>query len=207
MANSKAISVRIPDEYLVKIDKLAERKYKSIKGTPNRSLVVLDAIVAFFKTPSDSVKENNLYTVSDSVSITDFKELQDIVLALSKNVEELKKTFNTSSDTVFEVSDSTPEAERKSTTNRDHTQLSVLGVEEGLTVAQLAERFGIRKNDITSKKSTTKADPSKFINWSKAKDPEGKAWEFRENSKLYYPASLSEGEAEAQSSHPKGLAF
>jgi predicted DNA-binding protein len=79
MANSKAISIRIPDEYLARIDELAEKKHKSIKGTPVRSLVILDAIVAYFDKMPDSVSKEKIVTLSDTVSIVNFKQLQDSV--------------------------------------------------------------------------------------------------------------------------------
>jgi metal-responsive CopG/Arc/MetJ family transcriptional regulator len=100
MANSKAISIRVPDELLEKIDTLAEEKYKSHKGTPNRSLVVLDAIVAYFDTLSDTNDPSDIISVSDSVSIVDFNALRDVVIALSDSVKRLEHKFITSSDSV-----------------------------------------------------------------------------------------------------------
>jgi predicted DNA-binding protein len=88
MANSKAISIRIPDELLEKIDLLAGEKYKSHKGTPNRSLVVLDAIVTYFDALSDATKMD---VMPDSVSIQEFRELQVIVVSLSDNVKQLEQ--------------------------------------------------------------------------------------------------------------------
>ena len=100
MANSKAISIRVPDELLKKIDRLAEEKYKSHKGTPNRSLVVLDAIAAYFDTLSDTSIVNELVTVSNSVTTVECNELRDIVTALSDSVRQLKDKLLAVSDSV-----------------------------------------------------------------------------------------------------------
>ena len=100
MAESKAISIRVPDILLEKIDRLAEEKYKSHKGTPNRSLVVLDAIVAYFDTLSDTSTVNESVTVSDSVNIVEFNELRSIVTALSDSVRQLEDRLFTVSDIV-----------------------------------------------------------------------------------------------------------
>jgi hypothetical protein len=205
MADSKAISIRLPDELLAKVNKLAEEKYKSIAGKPNKSLVVQNALIVYFNTLSDSVSDKRIVTENDTVSIDEFNELQNFVVSLSKDVEGLKNAFTTSSDTVAKTTGSSPKTEQEKSVKPDHTQLLVLNSEEALTTTQLAKRFGVKPNDITSKKYTSKAIPAQFVEWSKAKDPEGQAWEFRKDSKLFYrvlPTSLSEGGAEAQSSHP-----
>lgn len=181
MADSKAVSIRIPDELLAKIDDLAERKYKSIKGKPNRSLVILDAVVAHFDTLSDT---NNLITLSDAVDMKDFKKLQDFVAALSEDVARLKSTLITPSDTVIKTED--VESEQEIARKSADVQLSVLDIEKGLTVSMLAKRFQIKPNDITSKKSKSKTNPDSFVSWSKEKDPDGQSWEFREGSKMFY---------------------
>jgi hypothetical protein len=93
MANSKAISIRIPDQLLGKIDKLAEEKYKSHKGTANRSLVILDIIADYFDTVSDTNnidKAEECQTLPDTVSIVEFNGLRDIVDALSITVRQLE---------------------------------------------------------------------------------------------------------------------
>jgi metal-responsive CopG/Arc/MetJ family transcriptional regulator len=108
MANSKPISIRIPDELLEKIDLLAEEKYKSHKGTPNRSLVVLDAIVEYFNTLSDTSK---IDTLSDSVDKNRIEELSTIINTLSDNVSELmevRKIVFTLSDSVDKLVKSQP---------------------------------------------------------------------------------------------------
>jgi hypothetical protein len=183
MANSKAISVRIPDELLEKIDKLANEKYKSHKGTPNRSLVVLDAIVVYFNTSSATADTN----MSDSVSIVDFQELK-------QEVDTLKDTVRQLVGKSFTVSDNVDEHEVK---ELKHNQLSIVtvsdSVDEGLTASQLADRLGKKHGDVTSKKYQSKQEPQKFIDWSKKLDPEGQGWEFRQGKSKtdtkYYPVA------------------
>ena len=68
MTNSKTVSLRIPSELLTKIDQLAEEKYSSHKGVPNRSLAILDAITHYFESVSCS-KGGNDNAVQDTVGI------------------------------------------------------------------------------------------------------------------------------------------
>jgi hypothetical protein len=71
----------------------------------------------------------------------------------------------------------------------------------GLTGTELSRRLKYDSSNLV--KMAKRLTREKFANWSQEKDPEGIAWELWED-KRYYPlvASLSEGEAEAQSSHP-----
>jgi metal-responsive CopG/Arc/MetJ family transcriptional regulator len=178
MANSKAISIRIPDELLEKIDLLAEQKYKSHKGTPNRSLVVLDAIVVYFDTLSDTEAISLELPVSDSVSIVEFNELREEFGILKDSVKYLIEEMSTLTDTVDKTDAKQPE----------RSQLSILVVsdnvseiEKGLTPIELAERLGKKPGDVTSKKAKVKDAPEKFSEWAKKLDPEGWGWEFRES--------------------------
>jgi predicted DNA-binding protein len=178
MANSKAISIRVPGELLEKIDLLAEEKYKSHKGTPNRSLVVLDAIVAYFDTLSDTSKIEDTVSVSDSVSIAEF-------MALREDFDVLKDAFKC----LIEKMPVLPDTIIKSDINQtEPSQLSIIAVsdnvtkvEKGLTPVELAERLGKKPGDVTSKKAKVKDAPQKFSDWAKKLDPEGWGWEFRES--------------------------
>jgi predicted DNA-binding protein len=212
MADSKAISIRLPDELLAKVNKLAEEKYKSIAGKPNKSLVVQNALIVYFNTLSDSVLGEKIVTKTDTVSIIDFRELQDFVATLSRDFELLQKSLITASDTVLDFGsiDLAEKVEPKVIdTPVNHQQQNLLTVEvsdfvsheKGLKGVELSARLGCDNSDLGKKaKSLTREE---FANWSRKKDPEGIAWERREDKKYYpLPASLSEGEAEAQSSHP-----
>jgi metal-responsive CopG/Arc/MetJ family transcriptional regulator len=194
MANSKAISIRVPDELLDKIDKLAEDKYKSHKGTPNRSLVVLDAIVAYFDALSDIANINEAVLVSDSVSIVEFNGLRDIVDTLSNTVKKLEKQLLIMSDSV-EILDENPK----------QGQLDIVTLSDSvmiLNATQLAKRLEVPISMITKYKNT-----SDLLDWSKGKDPDSIAWSYDSVIKKFSPASLSEQEGRGTPfSQPEGLA-
>jgi metal-responsive CopG/Arc/MetJ family transcriptional regulator len=191
MANSKAVSIRIPDELLEKIDRLAEEKYKSHKGTPNRSLVVLDAIVAYFDTLSDI---SDIVSVSNSVSIVEFNGLRDIVSTLSDNVKQLENKIIA----LFDIDNPSINEDLNLKENElKQNQLSIISVsdnviensqenDDGLTPAQLDERMRKPSTNVSNQRSRYRKTPEKFVQWSKKQDIEGVAWEFREDSKLFY---------------------
>ena len=195
MANSKAISIRVPDELLEKIDQLAEEKYKSHKGTPNRSLVVLDAIVAYFDTLSDTSNSNGIVSLSDNVSIVEFNDLKEIVSTLSDSVKQLENKLITLSDNDgqpsrkdIKLEDVEDDPLREDKT--EETQLSIISVsdsaikiEDGITPTELAKRLNKEFGDVNSKKYQSykvKGKPEEFAMWSKKLDPDGWEWEFRE---------------------------
>lgn len=63
VGNSKTISIRVPDELLARIDAVVSDRYTTHKGTTNRSLLVLDAVVAYlatFEPPSAGAREREL---------------------------------------------------------------------------------------------------------------------------------------------------
>jgi predicted DNA-binding protein len=188
MANSKAISIRVPDELLEKIDLLAEKKYKSHKGTPNRSLVVLDAIVAYFDTLSDTGSFKNAALVSDSVSIQEFRDLQILFGTLSDSVVRLEKRINTLSDNVEQIGEVKILPIQLSTLDThvvsdSVNETSILNLDNGLTVSQLGSRLKQTPQLI----GTNKKKPKEFSDWAKEKDPDRYGWEYKESSKLYYP--------------------
>lgn len=203
MTESKAISIRVPDILLKKIDLLAEEKYKSHKGTPNRSLVVLDAIVAYFNTLSDTNNLKDIISVSDSVGIEQFNELQTIVATLSDTVESLKHELIALSDSVLKLNEAKPDD--KIDRRPKHTQLTTMGVsdtvinaglttitvsdtvmDDGLTTNQLAERIGSTNKVILKERGRHPEFPSKFLNWVIKKDPDGFGWEYKEESGLFH---------------------
>jgi hypothetical protein len=55
-----------------------------------------------------------------------------------------------------------------------------------LTATQLEERLGVKKLTVGKRKYSLKDNPSRFIEWSKDKDPDGYGWEFRSDSQLFY---------------------
>jgi metal-responsive CopG/Arc/MetJ family transcriptional regulator len=173
MAESKAISIRVPDLLLEKIDRLAEEKYKSHKGTPNRSLVVLDAIVAYFDTLSDTSKIENIDTVSDSVSIVEFNELRDITIALSHTVKQLENRLFTASDSVIELGENTKSKPVDEELKQGHLDVYTVSDSVVLNGKQLAKRLGVTSSTITNHKNS-----SELLEWSKGKDPESIGWSY-----------------------------
>lgn len=205
MANSKAISIRVPDELLEKIDRIAEEKYKSHKGTPNRSLVILDFIVTQLATLSDINNRQDTVSVSDSVSIEEFQSLQDFVNTLSDSVKKLENRVITLSDTnsqsikkdikLEDVEGDLPREDKP-----EETQLSIISVsdsaikiDDGITPTELAKRLNKEFGDVNSKKYQSykvKGKPEEFAVWSKKLDPDGWEWEFKEEKGKrgkYYP--------------------
>jgi hypothetical protein len=85
--------------------------------------------------------------------------------------------------------------------NQQKLSISVPEAIGGISARELSVRLSCDNSNLGKKAKSLGKD---FINWSKKKDPEGIAWEYREQDKKYYPlpASLSEGEAEAQTNHP-----
>lgn len=86
MAESRVISVRIPDEILKAIDEAAEQKYPVRgKATPNRSQFILDAVEFYL------AHEQQEATVSDTVVDEVVEEKVSTAIApLVKEIEELK---------------------------------------------------------------------------------------------------------------------
>ena len=189
MANSKAISIRVPDELLGKIDQLAEEKYKSHKGTPNRSLVVLDAIVAYFDALPSTSSSETIISVSDSVTIADFNELQGIVITLSDTVRQLQEEIISLSDNVKQLNKPTQDSEVPI-----ETQLSINSVSdtvsivdsielqdtESLTLSgkELAERLKISPSKLSPER---KKGLESFVEWTKSCEGnlDGTGWGFK----------------------------
>lgn len=56
-----------------------------------------------------------------------------------------------------------------------------------MTGYSLSDRFGLSKQAVANSKSIWKDAPEKFIEWTKKKDPEGVAWQYNTETKLYCP--------------------
>ena len=185
MANSKAISIRIPDELLEKIDLLAEEKYKSHKGTPNRSLVILDAVVSYFDTLSDTKKITDIISVSDSVSISEFNGLKDIVNTLSDTVKQMENrsiAVSDSAESLMLIKDSELDRENK---QPKQGELNISTMSDSVIIlngTQLAKRLGISQSMITKYKES-----DELADWSKKKDPEAIAWYYDPATKKFSP--------------------
>lgn len=112
MANSKTISVRVPEDLLSKIDRLAQEKYKSHKGVPNRSLVILDAIVAYCDTLHDSVEKDSDIALSHTVTIEQFQVLREFVDSLAEELNTIKSRVNALSGSVIKNGSSDKENQK-----------------------------------------------------------------------------------------------
>jgi hypothetical protein len=182
MAESKAISIRVPDLLLKKIDRLAEEKYKSHKGTPNRSLVVLDAIVAYFDTLPDTNDIGRIITVSDSVSTVEFDKLRDIVIVLSDTVRRLENKLLTASDSVIELDGNVDLDLVGEKVKQGCLDVFTMSDSVILNGKQLAERLGVAPSAISSHKNSPE-----LLEWSKEKDPESIAWSYDPIVKRFSP--------------------
>lgn len=88
MAESKPVTIRIPDAWLVQIENLAAQKYPGRKGNPNKSQVILDA-VEFYLQHLNNDGEYNVNS-NDTVFSANKLELQKIVnLAVEQQIEKL----------------------------------------------------------------------------------------------------------------------
>ena len=97
MAESKPVTIRIPDAWLVQIENLAAQKYPGRKGNPNKSQVILDA-VEFYLQHLNNDGEYNVHD-NDNVLGVNKQEIQQAVnLAVEQQIEKLaqnlKKTIS-----------------------------------------------------------------------------------------------------------------
>lgn len=80
MAESKVVSIRIPQDLLDAVDQLAALRYPSRRGgEPNRSQLILDALETYVANSDDSVV--NRHTVSNEIVETQLGALVDEKLA------------------------------------------------------------------------------------------------------------------------------
>ncbi|AFZ13608.1 hypothetical protein Cri9333_2758 [Crinalium epipsammum PCC 9333] len=72
MADSKVVSIRVPDELLEAVDQLAGIKYPSRKAgdKPNRSQIILDALSAYIATANDTVNNPISEAVNSSNTVS-----------------------------------------------------------------------------------------------------------------------------------------
>jgi hypothetical protein len=87
MAESKPVTIRIPEPWLSRIEALAAEKYPGRKGNPNKSQVVLDAIDFYLQ---------HLYDSKDSVgnndgvlNVTNISIQETVNLAVKQQIEQL----------------------------------------------------------------------------------------------------------------------
>jgi metal-responsive CopG/Arc/MetJ family transcriptional regulator len=198
MSESKTISLRIPENILTEIDRIAQEKYKSHKGTPNRSLVILDALEAYINTPScDAI---TLIASHDGVLTERVQELEKTVSQILEDFKQFKELSIAVHGTAIEVSDLPdpifiaepdllPHQSNLFAVSGDANNASK-STDDGLTIDRLAERIGSTNKVILKERGRHPEFPSKFLNWVRKKDPNGFGWEYKEESGLFHKVEL-----------------
>ena len=69
----------------------------------------------------------------------------------------------------------------------DDSPSSSLGVLIPLKATALSRRFRLHDKTVTNQRLLFKSDPEKFTEWAKKKDPNGIAWRYDLEDKLYHP--------------------
>lgn len=87
MAESKPVTIRIPDAWLSKIEDLAAQKYPGRKGNPNKSQVVLDAIEFYLQHLNDT--ENKVHTNDTVLNVNKISIQYTVNLAVEKQIKQL----------------------------------------------------------------------------------------------------------------------
>lgn len=198
MANSRTISLRVPDDLLLKIDCLAEQKYKSHKGNPNRSQVILDAIAAYCITVQDSKSDNDISMSESSMLAEKIQSLEQSFLSLSRDVEQIKQSLVTLQDSVNNSRAS--EVESNQTENESIEEDSPYIDQDDLPLFTsatdsperikihaklLAKRLGCSLSRLDTLKSTYIKDPHELSEALKTKDPDGVGWVTRRGKNVY----------------------
>jgi metal-responsive CopG/Arc/MetJ family transcriptional regulator len=192
MSESKTISLRIPENILTEIDRIAQERYKSHKGTPNRSLVILDALEAYINTSSCDANKDTIAS-HDDVLIERVQELEKTVFSLIEDFKQFKESIVAANDDANKVVDLPDPISNSVEADLFPRQSDLFAVNDdankpdeftnGLTPTELAKRLGKEFGDVNSKKYQSykvKGKPEEFAAWSKKLDPEGWEWEFRE---------------------------
>lgn len=208
MTNSKTVSLRIPSELLSKIDQLAEDKYSSHKGVPNRSLAILDAITNYFEAVSCGEDMNN-NAVQDTVGIDRFQALEKNVYSLSDEIALLKNKLNTLHDNVLtdktysfipeKILGQADEPQQLSIETEIYQQTSIPPISRKIFVKRLKGFSQYKEGTALSKLSQQKKTlgGESFADWSQRQDIDGIRWREetipKSNTKQYLPdGSLSD---------------
>lgn len=112
------------------------------------------------------------------------KQIESLELRLSV-VEKSKLTPESHAQKQLDLLETDPINETATKPIEESTQVSDTVGLQPLTQAELADRFGAKK--YRSQISERKSD---LAEWSKTKDPDGVAWEYRADTKKYYPLNV-----------------
>jgi hypothetical protein len=129
-----------------------------------------------------------------SVATTSFSEITDIkarLQSLELMVYELYqgKIDNTDNCVISIESDLVTDNDLISQVDDNIDNNLITDKLEPMNGAALNRRFNLPEGGIAKMKSKHKNNPQKFIEWTKTKDPDGIAWEFNEEKRLYCPIS------------------
>lgn len=80
------------------------------------------------------------------------------------------------------------QVEQKASTHSEPSSKSISELKP-LAARELSRRLGFHDQVVTNNKNNWKNKPGKFAQWSKKSDPDGVAWEFNPDTKLFYPLS------------------
>ena len=197
MSNSRTISLRIPDDLLSKIDRLADEKYKSHKGTPNRSLVILDALKTYCNTLHDTESDNGFAASSSNADIKKLQELEKTVFLVSQDIEWIKQSLIALHDSVnnplkpdIEPKQVEDELAEDNSQHIDQGSLLLfpspdLPKKIEIHACLLAKRLKISKGTLDSLKGQYKKDFNALSDV--LKDPDGIRWIGRRGKNVYSP--------------------
>lgn len=108
----------------------------------------------------------------------------------SELLNELKSKPESDSLNQLDIGEDIGSKAEKASKSRIKGQLTKLKeVADGeniLNTSQLADRLGIKANNISTSKYKYKNDLEGFIEWSREKDLEGHGWRFKSDSSLFY---------------------
>jgi lambda repressor-like predicted transcriptional regulator len=199
MSESKTISLRIPENILTEIDRIAQEKYKSHKGTPNRSLVILDALESYINT--SSCDANVLFASHDDVLTERVQELEKTVSRMLEDFNEFKQSIIAVSDDVNKVNilpnpTFNPDEQKSFPHQSDLFPATEIAnsefADKGLSGEELAKKIGVVPSTLSNKKKEFD-NLEKFVDWTRSVkgNMEKVGWEYRKKSKgkgfSYYP--------------------
>lgn len=201
MAESKPVTIRIPEPWLTQIEAIAAKKYPGRKGNPNKSQVVLDAVDFYLQHLNDNndsvINNDNVLTVSNSsiesvanravkkeieILTRNLKQvlsqcMTEFTAAKPERVNEILEsclTFSQSKrkDSATAIAKKKTKTEAELTENKTESNKQKLD-ERRLTRHQMYEYLGIspRTLDIWIKKAKAKSDPPIISH-------EGKSWRY-----------------------------
>jgi hypothetical protein len=75
----------------------------------------------------------------------------------------------------------------ESESSKGGSQSSSNGELQPMRGSALARRLNVSPQSIANNKSNWKDEPNRFIEWTRKKDPDRAAWEYRSEGRLFYP--------------------